>query len=370
MSRTLVIHVGAQKCASSSLQASLKLVHQALNGRFGYCFLNPAQLRSAELAIARKKEGAFDYIDRELKRQVADQVVISHEMLGNRPALVSAIADRAIHLFSFDRVVISGYTRLQSNYHVSAFAQWYFRDRKRLLLDVKLFRELGLPWRKFTAQERSLFALALSGKDRNWCANYRRIYAGVKHLAGQVQVVSCHIPTRRLPYSLLQHFVNSTGMSLGIGDLASMDVRKNQSFHPILIHGASSFSSGLPANRQSFFPGPHEGNRWLFRVCDRLVDKDNVMADFETLFSQDFERSLLNHLDCRTADHNQQYCDLMSVDSRYFQPSPEAVLKTSEELKGIAAQTADERDLKTIEAFNRSVENAFFNAARLEIISS
>ena len=159
-------------------------------------------------------------------------------------------------------------------------------------------------------------------------------------------------------------------MSLGIGDLASMDVRKNQSFHPILIHGVSSFSSGLPANRQSFFPGPHEGNRWLFRVCDRLVDKDNVMADFETLFSQDFERSLLNHLDCRTADDNQQYCDLMSVDSRYFQPSARSGSQNIRGVKGIAAQTADERDLKTIEAFNRSVENAFFNAARLEIISS
>ena len=57
MSRTLVIHVGAQKCASSSLQASLRLVHQALKGRFGFCFLNPAQLRSADVAIARQKGG-------------------------------------------------------------------------------------------------------------------------------------------------------------------------------------------------------------------------------------------------------------------------------------------------------------------------
>ena len=370
MSRTLVIHVGAQKCASSSLQASLRLVHQALKGRFGFCFLNPAQLRSADLAIAKQKDGAFGYIDQVLSRQTADQIVISHEMLGNRPALVSAIAERALGVFAFDRIVISGYTRLQSNYHVSAFAQWYFRDRKKLLSDIKIFRELGLPWRKFTAQERSLFALAFSGKDRNWCSNYRRFLSGVKHIADRVRVVSCHIPTRQLPYSLLQHFVESTGLDLGLDDLSSMDVRKNQSFHPVVICGISNFSSELPAKHQSFFPGPHEGNRWLFRVCDRLADEADVMKEFSNLFSPAFERCLLNHLDSRTADENRKYCRLMSVDHRYFEPLPNAVVKTTDQLMDVATQMAQERRLKAIEAFNRSVENAFFNAARKEIVSS
>ena len=370
MSRTLVIHVGAQKCASSSLQASLRLVHQALKGRLGFCFLNPAQLRTADQAIAKQAEGAFGYIDQVLSRQQASQVVISHEMLGNRPALVSAIADRALHVFSFDRVVISGYTRLQSNYHVSAFAQWYFRDRKRLLADIKVFRDLELPWRKFTAQERGLFALAFSGKDRSWISNYKKFRAGVKHLAERVSVVSCHIPTRKLPYSLLQHFVNSTGLDLELDDFASMDVRKNQSFHPVLVHGVSSFSSDLPLNCQSFFPGPHEGNRWLFRVCDRLDDQGNAMSDFEELFSPAFENVLLGHLDSRTASDNKDYCDMMSVDYRYFQPSPGARVMSSDELKDLAFETARDRRLKSIEAFNRSVQNACFTAVRQEIIST
>ena len=370
MSRTLVIHVGAQKCASSSLQASLRLVHQALKGRLGFCFLNPAQLRAADLAIAKQGDGAFGYIDHVLAHQTADQVVISHEMLGNRPALVSAITERALAKFAFDRVVISGYTRLQSNYHVSAFAQWYFRDRKMLLSDIKVFRELGLPWRKFTAQERSLYALSLSGKDRNWCANYRRFLAGVKRFSGRVIVVSCHIPTRQLPYSLLQHFVGSTGLDLGLEDLASMDVRKNQSFHPVVIHGISSFSSDLAANRQSFFPGPHEGNRWLFRVCNRLAGQDDVMDEFQDLFPPAFERCLLNHLDSRTTVDNKEYCKMMSVDERYFQPSPDAVELTTDQLKELASQVAHERRIKRIEAFNRSVENACMSAARQEIASS
>ena len=42
-------------------------------------------------------------------------------MLGNRPRLVSAIAGRALVKHDFDRVVISGYSRLQSSFHVSSF---------------------------------------------------------------------------------------------------------------------------------------------------------------------------------------------------------------------------------------------------------
>ena len=370
MSRSLVIHVGAQKCASSSLQASLRLVHQALKGRLGFCFLNPAELRAVDAAIAKQKEDTFGYIDQVLSRQTADQVVISHEMLGNRPGLVSAIAERALGTFCFDRVVISGYTRLQSSYHVSAFAQWFFRDRKRLISDVKLFRQLDLPWRKFTAQERSLFALAFLGKDRSWFSNYKRFFAGVKDISDRVRVVSSHIPTRQLPFSLLRHFVESTGLDLGLDDFSEMDVRKNQSFHSVVIHGVSSFSSELPAGCQSFLPGPHEGNRWLFRVCDRLAGHPDVIDEFEGLFSPLFERSLLNHLDCRTAADNKQYCDLMSVDQRYFQPMPGAVVMTEGELKDLAYQVANDRRLKDIQEFNRSIENAFFVAARSEIIST
>ena len=114
MTRRLVIHVGAQKCASSSLQASLRLVAQASKGGLGFCFLNPAQLRDADQALKMNRDTAFRYVDRVLSAQSSSQVVISHEMLGNRPALVSGIAERALGVFSFDRVVISGYTRLQS----------------------------------------------------------------------------------------------------------------------------------------------------------------------------------------------------------------------------------------------------------------
>lgn len=370
MSRVLVIHIGAQKCASSSLQASLRLLRDAVGDVLDFCFLNPAQLRAADLGLSKKKEDAFSYIDRILAAQRSDQVVVSHEMLGNRPALVAAIAERALDRFGFDRVVISGYTRLQSSYHVSAFAQWHFRDSKMLRADCKALREVGVSWRCFSALERSLLVMSMAGQDRSWLSNYRRLLAGVKHLGASVDVVSSHIPTRERPFSLLPHFLQSTGLHVVIDDLKSFDVRKNLSFHPTLIHGLSSHMSALRPAQQTCFPGPHEGNRWLFRVCKRLSETCGDLADSETIFPLDLQNRLLGHLDCRSFSGNNDYCKLMNVDSAYFKPADGATILTSEQIVDLAAESAKSRNLKEIERFNRLSENACMDAARAEIVST
>ena len=370
MTRKLVIHVGAQKCASSSLQASLRLVAQASKGGLGFCFLNPEKLRDADQALKKNSKTAFHYVDLVLSGQSSSKVVVSHEMLGNRPALVCSIAERALEKHSFDHVVVSGYSRLQSNYHVSAFSQWFFRDRKKLLSDLKVLSKYNLNWRQFTALERSLLALSLVGKDRNWHSNYRRFCDGVKSLGDSVTVVSCHIPTRSNPYSLLEHFLSSTGIPLELEELESFDVRKNLSFHPVLIHGMSAYLSSLRPLQQSFFPHPHEGNRWLFRVCKRLSAGQDLMAEFDSLFSPRLQHSLIGHLDCRASSSNKQYCELMSVDFSYFQPSDEASLLLEEELLDLARDTEQSRNAEDIGHFDRRIQNACMQSMRAEIVSS
>ena len=106
----------------------------------------------------------------------------------------------------------------------------------------------------------------------------------------------------------------------------------------------------------------------MFRVCDRVSDQGDVVK-LRGCFTG-LERRLLNHLDSRTAADNHAYCELMSVDQRYFQPSSDAVMMTGDELKDLASQMAKTRRLKAIQAFNRSIEDAFFSAARKEIVST
>ena len=370
MVRRLVVHVGAQKCASSSLQASLRLAAQASKGALGFCFLNPVQLRNADQALRQNRDIDFGYIDRVLCEQSSPQVVVSHEMLGNHPSLVCSIARRALDQHYFDHVVISGYSRLQSSYHISAFSQWFFRDRKKLSDDRKVLVRYGLDWKKFTALERNLLALSLVGQDRNWFDDYQCFLGGVKSLGHSVTVVSSHIPTRSLPYSLLVHFLSSTGLSLEHDDLGSFDVHKNHSFNRALIHAMSTHLSALQPHQQSFFPGPHEGNRWLFRVCKRLASIDQLMTKFHTIFTPDLKNALVGHLDSRASSSNQQYCELMSVDFDYFKPSDQAKLLSDDELIALANDTSQSRNYQEIEHFNRQIENACMQRMRAEIVSS
>ena len=370
LSRKLVIHIGAQKCASSSLQASLRLYQQSAQGSMEFVFMNPGQLRAVDRSLAAKAAVDWTYLDRVLAATGSDQVVVSHEMLGNRPVLVRAIAERSLQNHGFQKVVVVGYTRLQSSYHISAFGQWYFRDRKRLRADRQIFVENDLPWELFSALERSLFALVLAGKDRAWWGNYRKLRAQVAAIDGDVSVVSNHIPTRQKPYSLLSNFFDLVGFQTSLEDLSSCDVRKNASFDPVLVHALSVHFSSI-GQRESCFPGPHEGNRWLFRVCDRLDADSDLTDQMEAVFSPDFSQRMVEQINRRCAEDNHRYCRRMNVDPAYFRsdPSDDTALSI-DQLLDLAHTTASQRNIADVDAINRRSETLLMRAARLEIIST
>ncbi len=133
-----------------------------MKGGFGFCHLKPELLRGVDQALETNDGEAFKYIDSVFSSQDAYQVVVSHEMLCYRSELECAIVGRALEKHSFDHVVISGYSRLQSSYFISEFSQWNFRTRAKLYSDMEVMLANNLGWRKFTALERSLLAFPLS----------------------------------------------------------------------------------------------------------------------------------------------------------------------------------------------------------------
>ena len=370
VSRKLVIHIGAQKCASSSLQASLRLYQQSADGSMEFVFMNPGQLRAVDRALAGQGQVDWAYLDRVLSSTGSDQVVVSHEMLGNRPVLVRAIAERSFQRHGFEQVVVVGYTRLQSSYHISAFGQWYFRDQKRLRADKQVFLRNDLPWELFSALERSLFALVFAGQDRGWWGNYRKLRSEMKSVDGDVSVVSNHIPTREIPYLLLSNFFDLAGLQSSVDDLAPYDVRKNASFDPVLVHALSVHFSAM-GQRESCFPGPHEGNRWLFRVCDRIEADPGLLEQMQSVFDPAFSHQMVQQINQRCAEKNQLYCQRMDVNPAYFQlDQASAPLLSADQLVDLVRMTAEGRQVSDVQAINRRCERLMMRAARSEIIST
>ena len=133
-----------------------------MKGGFGFCHLKPELLRGVDQALETNDGEAFKYIDNVFSSQDACQVVVSHEMLCYRSELECAIVGRALEKHSFDHIVISGYSRLQSSYFVSELSQWNFRARAKLYYDMEVMLANKLGWRKFTPLERSLLAFPSS----------------------------------------------------------------------------------------------------------------------------------------------------------------------------------------------------------------
>jgi hypothetical protein len=153
-------------------------------------------------------------------------------------------------------------------------------------------------------------------------------------------------------------------------DLSVFDVRKNVSFHPAVVHALSSHFS-LLGSRLSCFPGPHEGNRWLFRVCNRLDHASVNVPSENGVFLKEFCDSIVDYLDRRNYPANLEYCRLMSVNKSYFEPKNVVdPLPGVSYLVQVAQETAEHRNQKDIDDFLLMSENAFMNAARAEIIST
>ena len=121
---------------------------------------------------------------------------------------------------------------------------------------------------------------------------------------------------------------------------------------------------------QTCFPGPHEGNLWLFRVCDRLASQTSAKHQVDDIYDPLFLNKLLGHLDLRTLKDNLSYCELMSVDSAYFVPADDAELLSSPaEIVELARSVSESRNSRAIKRFERKFQNLFMEAARAEITS-
>lgn len=370
MTRKLVIHVGAAKCASSSIQTSLEAVRQKLKNDFGYFLLTPPIAGGVEWAS--EQDTFLHYLDWKLSEQTARQIVISHETLGDvfNVPLVCSIADWALRNSRFDQVVISGYSRVQSSRCVSGFSQWAFREREPLTRHVEEMTRLGLPWQKFTPLERFLLDGSINLNHRSHFEYYSKLLLGLKSLGERVTVVSNHIPTEKLPFSLLRDFVTSSKLALPSLNLESMDIKDNSSFHPILVNGIASYVTSLQPHNESFFPGPHEGNNWVSHVSDRVKERQHEAEKFIQFFANDFTQRLREHIDCAWAPDNQKYCELMSVNFDYFRPSKATSQLTENEILSLANDVASRRRLEDVQEFNRLTEKISIQEFRAALLSS
>jgi hypothetical protein len=322
MSGNLVIHIGAGKCASSSVQDSLRALQREKPHLFDYFDLNPWAL--TKLLAKDDAQIARDYIDLILsKADNSRDLVISHEVLSKLPTAVGEIVDRAMALQRFKKIIIIGYTRGHSGYFQSYFRQWHFRDPNMLASDIALFDKLALDPKCFTSLERHLFSKAwiltaatTEPRDSSWHDYYVELHdimaAAVK--SNSYSIYSNHIPSQSRPYSIFLDFLKAAELDVEASTAVSYERRSNDSFYPVMTEAISAILCDRSPESASI-PGPHHGNNWLFQLGQAM--KSTQLHGTQSDTSQ-LVRYCSNVIDNIYYNSNMRYCDLMNVEKSAF----------------------------------------------------
>lgn len=322
--KRLILHVGAAKCASTSIQASLQELSQHCGDVFSYQMLDSNNLLTAQTPVEMRRDARL-YLDSLLQVSESDTVILSHEYLSRvLPTLPSLryLIRRALYSLDFSEVAILCYTRLQSSYVISAFYQWHFRCRQCLARDIHYLNSLALDvdYRLFTPYERFLVVFALLDLSPNWLIKLSRLRDLIMPGDARLRILTNHIPTKQRQYSLLQDFVRRADLEARIDpELVGMcEQRTNERFHPSIVHPVSFLMSEKGADNL-LFPSEHQSNSF-YHVLSQCADK--LGLDLGMAFGSQFSDALLDMIDASRATDNSQYCAEFDVDASWFHVQP------------------------------------------------
>lgn len=351
--KLLIIHVGADKCASSSLQDSLEALDKSHPELQDYQFLKNNLLLKRD---DPKEEEKRKYIKSIFKKRCSNTLIVSNEgLIGESLPSLGLLCKTAFDDYNFERAIITMYTRSPASHAISSYHQWFFRDKKILESDIKAAQEIGLNSDLLAPLERRLIAVYSKKQYRNWNHVAKNINNQILEFNDRIKIVSKHIPTKEENYPLLSDFLESANVSDNYQHISLPDFEKrsNDRFSIELTHSLSILLCEN-AFSQMFAPGPHELNHFLMALSvaykESQLTFDNNLNDTYTSYRQNLSilSSLLDEL---AREGTTKYCEEFNLEPElFFHP------KTNElppQIESIIKNTS-KRDIHKIKAFNQS----------------
>ena len=309
----LVIHVGPGKCGSSSIQGFFKRRKRPCVEKTRYIMLDPVEI--AKLNHEIPQESAVSAFTRLLSNNLnaCDVLILSHELLFRCPYTIKNICKIATDLVS--SIVIIGYSRRQSDFLVSAYYQWGFREQDRVKEDIDALIGLELDPILFTGLERHLIASIVNDFSsaeqpkhsiQDWYISYQNISQLVHESSA---VIKCGIlPGKGEDKSLIQDFCERSDLILKKKVAASSAKVVNVRFNHDLIEAMnSSIFYGLE------IPGPHKCNNEINKISFIMSTSKHVESEFLT--------HLKAYIDSFYLHSNNQLCEEYCLSKEYFYPS-------------------------------------------------
>ena len=314
----IVLHVGPEKCASSTIQDALlsnappfgdQLIGKALTP-FDVVLLDcdrpgPETISWFEQLIDEARPRTRD-------RGPAKVLVLSHEALFKLDRAIPNLAEICVR--HADEVAVVLYVRRQSDFLVSSFSQWLFRSPDRIAEVGQVLTANGLDPVLFWGVERHLIAAILGGWEigrqpsghlyLDWSQSVTARAEALAPLGVSVSV-GC-LPRPGFEFDLIADFLDRAGVdpaSYSKGHRVS-----NAAYPAAIVEGVMN---AIEAGHS--MPDPHEAN-------DFFGFRTNIIPD-EADADGYFLSRLKSHIDTVFEDKNETFSREFNLPAGYFTPA-------------------------------------------------
>lgn len=341
--KNLILHIGPGKCGSSSIQTFLETKKNKFSEKIEYNFLDPAKISDLNYDKPNKK------ILKDFSQSIANNLdncdiqILSHEFLFQNPKSVKNLCKIANDL-NLD-VTIIGYCRRQSEFLRSAYSQWLFRSRNRIIEVHKILNESGLDPNLFSGLESQFIASILNDfysarqlteySILDWYKSYNTIFELVNEFGG---VIKCGLlPGKKTKISLIEDFCNKSGLTLTKELENTKTSITNTSFNYDVVEAINNAALfGIDT------AGPHDNND-IIELLSSKMNTDNII-------SSNFFTKLKTYVDSYYWESNKKLCDQYNLNENYF-----SVPKTlnKQEILEVIFKELGERSLNKSEIIER-----------------
>lgn len=307
----LIIHIGPGKCGSSSIQTFFKENQDSCIEKFKFILIDPYEIN--KMNQENPPEESIHYFKKMIENGFKnhDVVIISQEFFIQCSLAVKNIS--GLFLNRKTKTIIIGYSRKQSGFISSAYAQWYFRSVERVNEINETVIGLGLNPVYFRGSEKMLIASIgndfytarqLSGKlILDWNNTYKIIEDNV--LQNNIIIRCGVLPNKKSEKNLIEDFVEKAEITLKEGYYDKTILIENERFNEHLIE-ATYIAAELGLN----IPSPHSTNEYLLKISKNMkspLPQNNEFLD-----------QLKQYIDNYFNKSNLEFCEKYGIDDSHF----------------------------------------------------
>lgn len=326
--KTLIIHIGAPKCGSSSIQNFLRNNENSFDTKVKFFHLTVELLnglKNNEFVVLKKYEALFNQYNAE-----NSTTIVSLEALFRSTEGVKNICE--IAQGKVDQIILIGYCRKQGGFIASGYHQWEYRNFDVIKSNFKTLTQYNLKPQNFTGLEKHLISILINEikleSPWNWNYYFGELDKVLKKYNGITRIGV--LPNKDFQFSLIDDFIQKSNLTLSTKYKNQTEEKRNLQYNPNLVE-AINIGMELGASIRV----PKNENKGYEKISSMINESNS--------FDSTITPIIQSYIDNVFLQENEKLCEIYNIDFNYFKTT--SVLNKEDILKLIVEEN-EKRNLE------------------------